>query len=141
MLSRRELSAAQVQQRLARRGYDAEDIAAALARLRQERALDDDRTAEAIAHTEAVVRRHGRRRVRRRIEQAGIDRGTARRAADAVFGTLDEAALLDEALARRLRGRETIADESELLRLHRFLVSQGFDPDRVLLALNERRKR
>ena len=72
MLGRRELSEAQVRQRLARKGHADEDVEAAIQRLKTERALDDARVADAIARTEITVKRHGRMRVRRQIESAGI---------------------------------------------------------------------
>ena len=135
MLGRRELSEAQVRQRLARRGHPSDQIDAAVDRLRQERAIDDARVAEAIAHTETAVRRRGKLRVRRQIEQAGIAPATARHAIDEVFGGIDDEALLEEALARRLRGRDRPADEGEFRRLFRYLVGQGFEPDRVMAIL------
>ena len=49
MLARRELSEAQVRQRLVRREHGQAAIDEALARLRNERAIDDARVAEAIA--------------------------------------------------------------------------------------------
>ena len=80
MLGRRELSEAQVRQRLARKGHEPDAVDAAVDRLRAERAIDDARVAEAIAHTETTVRRRGKLRVRRQIEQAGIAPATARAA-------------------------------------------------------------
>ena len=53
MLGRRELSEAQVRQRLARRGHEPDSVDAAVARLRQERAIDDTRVAEAIVRTQS----------------------------------------------------------------------------------------
>ena len=135
MLGRRELSEAQVRQRLARKGHPSDDIDAAVDRLRHERAIDDARVAEAIAHTETTVRRRGKLRVRRQIEQAGIAPATARHAIDEVFGGIDDEALLEEALARRLKGRDRLADEAEFRRLFRYLVGQGFEPDRVMAIL------
>src|SRR5712691_8992656 len=137
MLGRREVSEAQVRQRLARKGHDPDEIDAAVERLRSERAIDDARVAEAIAHTETTVRRRGKLRVRRQIEQAGIASATARHAIDSVFGAIDDAALLDAALAKRLRGRDQLADEREFRRLFRYLVAQGFEPDRVMTALRK----
>jgi regulatory protein len=139
MLARRELSEAQVRARLVRKGYEAGEVDAAVERLLAERAIDDARVAEAIAHTETAVRRHGRLRVRRQIEQAGIAAATAGRAIDAVFETLDDEALLDRALEKRLRGREVVADEAEFQKLYRFLIGQGFEPERVLSALKKRK--
>src|SRR6266480_3352452 len=132
MLGRRELSEAQVRLRLARKGHEQDEIDAAVDRLRAERAIDDARVAEAIAHTETAVRRHGKLRVRRQIEQAGIAAATARHAIDAAFDNIDDGALLDAALRKRLRGRERVADETEFRRLFRYLVGQGFEPDRVM---------
>ena len=141
LIARRELSEAQVRQRLARKGHDADAIDQAVATLRSEHAIDDRRVAEAIARTQTLVRRRGRLRVRRQIESAGIDGPTARRAVDEVFAGLDPDALLQAALAKRLRGRETIADDAELQRLYRYLVGQGFEMDQVMTALTARRRR
>jgi regulatory protein len=140
MLARRELSEKQVRQRLARKEHDADDIDAAIARLRDERALDDARVAEAIARTETSIRKRGKLRVRMQIERAGISKATAKRAIDEVFGNLDDDALLEASLAKRLRGRDTIADDREMQRLYRYLIGQGFESDRVIKALNLRKR-
>src|SRR5580765_5463601 len=111
MLARRELSEAQVRQRLARREHAADDIDSAVARLLAERAIDDGRVAAAIARSQTSVKRRGRLRILRQIEQAGIARAVARRATDEVFESIDPEALLEAALAKRLRGRERIVDK------------------------------
>src|SRR5690349_17422704 len=139
MLARRELSEAQVRQRLARKGHDADAIDAAVARLRDERAIDDARVAEAIARTETLVKRRGKLRVRMEIERAGIPKSTAKRVVDDAFESVDADALLEASLAKRLRGRDRVADERELQRLYRYLIAQGFDADRVMRALERRR--
>jgi len=139
MLARRELSERQVRQRLMRRGHEASDIDAAVTRLREERALDDRRVAEAIARTETRVRGRGRLRVKRQIEAAGIAPGLAEQAVDAVFADVDDDALLAAALERRLRGRDRIEDDRERQRLYRYLVTQGFESDKVLALLRSRR--
>jgi regulatory protein len=141
MLARRELSEAQVRQRLHRKGYEDEEIDEAIGRLTSERAIDDARVAEAIARTEAGVKRRGKLRVTREIESAGIARSTARRAVDEVFADLDSRALLEAALARRLRGSAAIQDDKQFQRLFRYLVGQGFESDEVLRVLTARRKR
>jgi regulatory protein len=140
LLGRRELSETQMRQRLARRGYPDADIATAVARLKEEHALDDRRVAGAMARTETAIKRRGRVRVRRQIEQAGIDADTAREAVDSVFADLDDDALLASSLARRLKDDRPIADEREFQRLYRYLVGQGFESHRVLAALAARRR-
>jgi regulatory protein len=140
MLARRELSEAQVRQRLARKGHEPDDVDEAVARLLGERAIDDTRVAEAIARTETTVHRRGKERVRLQIERAGIAKSIARRAVDEVFGEIDPEAHLQAALKKRLRGRATITDDREFMRLFRYLLGQGFDTDQVMKALTARRR-
>ena len=135
LLARRELSEKQVRQRLGRKGHDADAVDEAVARLREERAIDDTRVAEAIARTSTSVKRRGRQRVRLDIERSGIAASVAKRAVADVFAGLDDEALLAAAIRRRLRGRETIDSERELHRLYRYLIAQGFEPERALAAL------
>jgi regulatory protein len=141
LLARRELSEAQVRQRLARKGHDERDIDQAIARLRDERAIDDTRVAEAIARRETSVRRRGRLRVRLQIQQAGISQEIASRTVDAVFSMIDDDELIASSLKKRLRGRETIVDDREFQRLYRFLSGQGFETDRIMRALTARKPR
>jgi len=138
LLARRELSEAQLRARLARRRFDPEHIDGAIARLREERALDDRRAALACARTEAQLRHRGRARVIRHLESLGIAREIARAAAAEVFGQLDESALLERALERQLRRGGTLADARTARRVFRHLVAQGFEPDRVSAMLRSR---
>ena len=135
MLAARELSEAQIRTRLVRREFEPEHIDAAIARLRGDGALNDVRTAMAIARTAASLRGQGKRRARLRVDAAGIDRAVGAAAVDAVFDDIDSDALLRAALERRLRGRTEIADQKEKARLFRYLVGQGFESDRVMDAL------
>jgi regulatory protein len=135
MLVRRELSEAQLRQRLLRRQHDPDAIEAALTRLKSERNLDDERVAGAIARSETNLKKRGRFRVTRQIEAAGIASSIAKRVVDETFAAIDGDALLTQALARRLHGRIRIEDDREFQRLYRYLVAQGFEPDRVLALL------
>jgi len=139
MLARRELSEAQVRQRLARKEFGQDEIDDAIAKLLGDRAIDDSRVAEAIARSEVSVRKRGKLRVKRKIESAGIRPTIAKHAVDEVFGTIDADALLESALAKRLPRGRTIEDEREFSRLYRYLVSQGFEADRVVELLRSKK--
>jgi regulatory protein len=139
MLGRRELSEAQLRQRLAKRGENQESIDEAIARLKSEGNVNDARVASAIARTQAAGRNRGRRRVLQQIEAAGISRSIASEAVDEIFQDLDPDALLSASLSKRLRGRERIADDREFQRLFRYLSAQGFDSDRILTHLRRLR--
>ena len=140
LLGRRELAEAQVRTRLAKRKFDEDDIDAAVARLRSERAIDDRRTALACARTEVRIRHRGRARVVRQIEALGIARDIARDAVAEVFAEIDETALLEQALDRRLRHGMSLSDPAVFHRVHRYLLGQGFEPGRVMTLLRRRRK-
>ena len=109
MLARRELSEAQVRQRLGRRGHLETAIESAVARLREERAIDDGRVADAIARTEISTKSRGARRAERQIVQAGITPEIARRATRAVSETVDPEALI-EIVARETTPRRRTID-------------------------------
>ena len=140
LLARRELAEAQVRTRLAKRKFDQDDIDAAVARLRSERAIDDRRTALACARTEVRIRHRGRARVVRQIEALGIARDIARCAAAEVFAEIDEPALLEQALDRRLRHGMSLSDPAVFRSLYRYLLGQGFEPGRVITLLRQRAK-
>jgi len=140
MLGRRELSEKQVRERLARKAYEPDEIDEAVTRLREERAINDQRVAEAIARMETGIRKRGKVRVRMQLERAGIPKETAKQAIDSVFEGIDDEALIEASLRKRLRGRDTIADDREFQRLFRYLVGQGFESDRVMQALRAKRK-
>ncbi len=138
-LGGRELSERQLRQRLVRRGYPADEIDAAITRLTGDGSLDDHRAARAMAHAETSLKKRGRLRVLQRLKAAGIAEDVVRRVLEDTFETVDADALLAAALDKRLRGRERIADEREFQRLYRYLVGQGFEPDRILALLRRHR--
>jgi regulatory protein len=139
-LARRELSEAQIRQRLSRRGFTPDDIDTTVARLRQDGSLDDARVAGAIARSQLSLKKRGARRVRREIEAAGIASALAERAVAEVYAEVDGDALIAAAIDRRL-GTRRLDDDREMARLYRYLVGQGFESDRAMAALKARRPR
>ena len=138
-LARRELSEAQLRQRLSRRKFSPDDIDTTIARLLQDGSLDDARVAGAIARSQLSLKKRGARRVRREIEAAGIASALAERAVAEVYGEVDGEALLAAAIDRRLSTRR-LDDDREMARLYRYLVGQGFESDRAMAALRKRRR-
>ena len=140
MLARRELSTKQVRERLTRRGFARDAVDEAVARLQASGALDDRRVALAAARTHAQVKRHGRERVLRELGALGIDQQAAALAVAEAFGGLDEGALLEQALEKRLRRGADPRDPAVQRRVFGALVRQGFDPGAVRRALDRRRR-
>jgi len=136
MLSRRELSEAQVRARLARKEFPDDDIDAAVERLRQDGTLNDRRVALAAARLESAVRHRGRSRVIQKLRTLGIDSDVAEAAVNEVFEEVDEGALLDRAFERRLRGQEPKdLDERGRARIVRGLAAQGFRFEAIMKRL------
>jgi len=139
LLSRRELSARQLRDRLARRKYPADEIDPVITRLTQDGTLDDRRVALASAHLAVVGKRRGRRRILQEIQRLGVSPATAKQAVDEVFAEIDESALLDRAIDRRLKDVDPKSlDRPARARLVRSLVGQGFDADQVYARLRTR---
>lgn len=140
-LSARELSEAQVRDRLADRGYSDAAIGPAVDRLRQERTIDDRRVASAAARTEARVRRRGPRRILGKLISMQIDRDLAQEVVKELFGETDEQELLETTLERRLRGNfERLKDPLERRKVLTYLVRQGFSASAAASTLRQKSK-
>jgi SOS response regulatory protein OraA/RecX len=140
MLARRELSEAQLRQRLIDRRHDATDVEDALRRLAAERALDDARVAAAMARTALHVRRLGPRRALRELRAAGIADAVASAAVDEAYAAIDASAQIEALVTRRLAGDSGPVDDKTAARVYRYLVSRGHDADLVTRALRQRRR-
>ena len=136
MLARRELSEAQLRERLGE-SFDLDQVDAVLTRLKQDGAVDDRRVAAAYARTAIVVKRRGRLRVERELEAMGIDRGLARQAVEAALQDVDERAVLAREVERRLKGHPL--DPRVRARLYAQLLRRGFPPALVMAALGRQR--
>jgi SOS response regulatory protein OraA/RecX len=92
-----------------------------------DRTLDDQRVARAAARVEARIRGRGPARVRQKLHTLGIPADIAQKAVEDAFLDVDESALLEQALERRLRG-QTLPDldDRARARIVRGLVGQGF---------------
>ena len=81
---RRELSEAQLRQRLAPPQHDPDAIDAAITRLKSERSLDDARVAGAIARSETASSERGRLRVTGRSKRPASHVASPKRVVDEV---------------------------------------------------------
>lgn len=139
ILARRELSRAQLRDRLSRYSPSPSEMEAVIARLVHERAIDDTRMALAHARRSAEVKFHGKSRAQREIEAAGIDQETAHRAVAEVFNEVGEESVLECALKKQLDG--LIRGRAQFRRLHQALLRRGFPPDRIATMLMARAER
>lgn len=122
-------------------------IAAVIARLKEQRYLDDQSFAETYTRLRQENEKLGSRGVRRKLAQKGVPARIANEAVDARYSNTDE-----EALARKHLEQKRIAkpaNEKETARVMRRLVAAGFStgviykilrqwdvPDEALTALD-----
>ena len=139
-LMRRAHSVHEMRLALERRAEDKSSVRCILARLKQEKLLDDARYARQFARYHAESRRRGRFRIARELRARGVPDRHIRPALDEVFAELDEATLVRQRLARRLRHLSGTLDDRKLASLYRSLLRAGFSSDvvrRELRALTE----
>ncbi len=139
LLSRRELTTAELRTRLLDRGCSEADVDTVIGRLLADRTLDDRRAAVAIARTHALVKARGRLRIERELQARGVDPDTARATLDEVFAELSEPELLERALRKRVRSGR-IRDQAQFRRLYAYLVRLGYPTDKVVGLLKKHMK-
>ncbi|MCX6539287.1 MAG: RecX family transcriptional regulator [Acidobacteria bacterium] len=140
-LSARELAAASVTSRLADRGFDPVVVDAVVARLTENRFIDDNRAVRACARTLVVVKLRGRQRAQRELEVMGFRSELVRETLDEILGETDELALASRVLASRMHGGQVIRDPATYRRLYGALFRRGFSPSIVRDALKPYWKR
>lgn len=129
-------SEAELRRKLLRKSFPPSEIDEAIARLREEKWLDDERFAGAFVRTR-TSKRIGPSRIRRELSAAGVDRETAARALSA--NADDEqtrehlAALYDKRrrmLARR-KGDDYPATREGKAKIASYLIGLGYDASLV----------
>ena len=135
----RELSKAQVRQRLRRRGAAPEVADEVVASLVELGALNEGRLALAAARRETAIRGRGPVRARLALKALGLDDAIVEAALAATLEHVDVEALLDRALEKRLRGVAAgPLDRQTLRRLVAALIRQGFDAQAVMARIRRR---
>jgi regulatory protein len=133
LLGRRQRTAKELDQALARAKIPQEQREAAVARMRDLGYIDDPATAATRA-TRLIGRGESPLRVQQRLRSQGIAGEEARAAAAEAAAGKSPVELAAQALSQRLRGRK-IEGPKERERLLRWLVSKGHRPSAAAGAL------
>ena len=132
-LSRREHASHELTQKLLAKGYEEDDVSAALARLTEQGLLSDARFTEAFIN-QRMTRGSGPLKIRAELRQKGVS--------DAMIAEfLDERDPLWRESAQAVRskkyGSELPSDLKEKMRQSRFLQSRGFSTEHTRYALRD----
>jgi len=125
-LSRRDHSVAELRRALAARGHEAEEIEAAIERLRRERYLDDAGFAERFARSRLAHQGHGRALIRQGLRRRGVGRSETEAGLAGALREVDEKSVLDSLARRYWRQHARVEPKQRLPRLWAFLVRRGF---------------
>ena len=139
-LARRARSSGEIRTLLARRKAAKADIEAVIHRLKQNGYLDDARFARAFVSSRIENRLEGKMRVRRELAARRVKPETADEAVRRGFEGVDEAALLRQYLARKLRVSKPLnpstplgaGKPSAVQSLFRRLLRAGFRSDTIV---------
>lgn len=142
ILNYRFNSEAELRRKLSAKDFDAETIDATIARLREEKWLDDERFAGAFVRTRQL-KKVGRGRVRRELAAAGVARDVAARAIaenadpERERQNLRAAAEKKRQALERRHGAGYAASREGRAKLTAYLIQQGYDSDAVRSALHD----
>jgi len=121
LLARRDYARCELRRRLARRGFEADEIERALDGLERLGYLSDERFAQAVVARRAG--QYGRRAIAHELREKGV----APAAAESALATLDDSDELAQALALWRRKFGTVAaNNREKARQARFLLARGY---------------
>ena len=134
-LGGRAHSIGELKEKLRRRAGRADDVERVVARLKEHGYLDDRRFAESFAAARLENHRLGRTRVLRDLRQRRVAPALAERTVGQLYRQVDEAALIDEWIRRRLRAAPR--DQKELASAYRRLLRAGFGSGEILRALKK----
>jgi regulatory protein len=132
-LARRAHSTFELRSHLERRAVESAAVRRVLARLKQEKLLDDSRYALDFARARATSRRQGQRRIVQELRKRGVPDRSIDAAIAQVFADIDEAAIVRKVIERhrrwaRVRLDARPFDAKKTASLYRTLLRSGFDP-------------
>jgi regulatory protein len=125
-LARRDQTAAELRRALLERGHGAEEVEAAIERLRNEKFLDDAGYAERFARSRLAHQGLGRARIRMALRQRGVEDGQTEAGIRTALREVDETAVLDSLARRYWKQHERVEPARRLPRLWAFLLRRGF---------------
>jgi regulatory protein len=136
-LARRAHSVFEMRTFLERRAAEPEAARAVMARLREQRLLDDARYAIEFARLRVRTRGQGPYRITRELRARGVADQNIETAVAEAFAETDEAALVRRVIDRRLRALRGPWDARRAASVYRSLLRGGFDANLIRRELSK----
>lgn len=137
ILSKRLHSRAELEKKLVKAEYSAEQVASAIETVTRLGYLDDLRFAKAKATGAAEFRKYGKRRAGMELVKAGVERETARKAIEAVYEVRDSEKVARELAAKKAPSLMKLGKLVAQRRLTGMLLRRGFSFDEIKPVIQE----
>ena len=138
ILARRPCSEAELRERLiSRRGKDPELVEKCIGRLKELGYVNDDLFAHSYASYRISLKPLGRNKLARELSVRKVPRGSIDEALNLIFEETAEEALIDRAIARRIKARGKPADRAASKRMFDHLARLGFEYDLIVRKLRK----
>lgn len=138
LLARRPYSVAELRRALEKKFPENPAVAAAIARLRELRYLDDKKFAEQYASSLARHKSFGRYRVRRELKAKLVNYKFIEPALEQAYEETDERRLLARALDKKVRSVKLPVTHARLASLCQSLLRRGFRADDIMKSVRSR---
>jgi regulatory protein len=137
ILAFRARSSSELARSLQRKGEEKPHIDWAIARLTEQRLIDDEAFARSFARSKVVEGKQSRRRVQQELARKGVPRRLSDEAIDTVFEeeAVDQRALVEEAARKKLRSLARLDPAVQRRRLYGFLARRGYELDDIRSVL------
>ena len=139
-LMRRAHSSFEMRTYLERRAENPEAARRVVARLKQEKFIDDARYALEFSRARARLRRQGRHRIARELRARGVPDQHIEAALAETFAETDEGALVRKVIERRLCAARGPLDRRKTASLYGTLLRAGFDSEMIRRELRSAAK-
>ena len=139
LLALRGRSVAELRRKLIQKGEDAAAVDEVIAKLVDQRLLDDAEFARQFARAKVVGAGASRRRISAELARKGVARGVADKAIDELGETegIDLAGAINRVAEKKWRSLSKLDAETARRRLYGFLARRGFNPDEIRSAMTE----
>lgn len=138
LLGFRARSVAELRRQLLRKGELASDVDAAIARLIDQKLLDDADFARQFARTRLLAAGASRRRIVQELARRGVPRDIADRSISELRESdgLDPSAAARRVAEKKWKSLTRLDDFTRRRRLYAFLARRGFDSDEIKALMN-----
>jgi regulatory protein len=128
----------ELRRKLLQKGADRTEVEKVVARLCEQKLLDDAHFAEQFARSKVVGSGASRRRIVQELTRKGVARDLADRAVDGLMERegIDPAAAIHRVAGKKWRSLAKLDEFTKKRRLYAFLARRGFSPDEIRAAMD-----